>query len=61
MRTIFINHLNQGKTKRSLFGKYITEYDSHEGVIKEICPKTGNRPPKYVIKRTKEPVNVIIV
>jgi len=61
MRTIFISRVNHSKTRTSLFGKKITEYDTHEGVVKEICPREGNKAPRYVLKRTKEPINVVII
>jgi len=61
MRTVFISHLNHSQTKRTILGKLVTDYDTQEGIIREICPKSGNRPPKYKIKRTREPINVIII
>jgi len=61
MRTIYISHINHSKTKRSLFGKFITDYDTHEGIVREVAPKTGDRAPKYRIKSTRESVNVIII
>jgi hypothetical protein len=61
MKTIYISRINHSRTRTSLFGKQITEYDTYEGVVKEICPRSGDKAPKYVLKRTKEPINVIII
>ncbi len=61
MRTIFISRINHSKTRTNIFGNKITEYDTHEGTVKEICPRQGNKVPRYIIKRTKEPINVIMI
>ena len=61
MRTIYISSLNHSKTRTSLFGKKITEYDTYIGPIKEISPRSGNRAPKYIVKRTKEVINAVII
>lgn len=61
MRTIIINRLNHGKTRKDIFGRHVTIYDTHEGPVKEICPRDGSKTPKYIIKRTRESVNVVII
>lgn len=61
MKTVYISSINHSKTRRSLFGKWITEYDTYDGVVKEICPRSGDKPPKYILKRTREPIKVVII
>jgi hypothetical protein len=61
MRTIFISSVRHSKTRTNLFGEKITEYDTYEGTIKEICSRKRDKTPKYIIKSTREPVNVILI
>lgn len=61
MRTIFISHLRQGKTRKSILGNLVTDYDTCYGVVREVAPKSGNKPPKYRIRGTRELVNVIMI